>query len=533
MPDVIPLEMPVGYWRQKAQQAQKGGHLAEAARLYRAALRQHGSSAVRRDLARVYADMRCMTASDRLYRENLARDAGDADSLFGLARNRSLMGDERGMAALLDLYLRLAPCGEQADQARDILWQQPREKKPAPRTCRAETLFNQAADVQDDAEECLRRARKSWRRGKLPETAKLLCQQYLQRNQPRRAFTYASAACRLAPQDQVARQLLAASLHGMGMEHACRSALLQAEKLCGSMDLLPVFCGCAIGVGHADIAAQAVEKWLARYPQSADLMLLLALTLREGGAEETRILALAEAAEALDGENPAARLLRDHPGGGKPDVETQLRETLRQFQLFNDAITSGDPDTLEERIHEGLVRLMRYPLPGMLETAVRLCMKNGDTLALRMALAEYELPPMLSGLILNELRARGEPLPCFVQADGRLVLAPQPPRPPYDPDLHDLIRRILRSLPEEIPLDAVVRETPPLWRSLPVSAQRHCVQARDGIWPVAFTACLLAQNGQAAKAQETLQRSRHPRRARRAYMQLIRRSKRPYEVHRL
>ena len=152
MPDIIPLEMNFAYWRQKAQQAQRTGNLREAARLYRAALRQHDSNALRRELAQVYADMRCMAASDRLYHENLAHDAGDADSLFGLARNCSLKGDGRGMSALLDQYLRMAPCGEQADQARDILWQQPRDPKPAPRTCRAETLFNQAADVQDDKE---------------------------------------------------------------------------------------------------------------------------------------------------------------------------------------------------------------------------------------------------------------------------------------------------------------------------------------------------------------------------------------------
>ena len=532
MPDIIPLEMNFAYWRQKAQQAQRTGSLREAARLYRAALRGHDSNALRRELAQVYADMRCMTASDRLYHENLAYDAGDADSLYGLARNRSLMGDSRGMSALLDQYLRMAPCGQQADQARDILWQQPREPKPAPRTCRAETLFNQAADVQEDADECLRRARKSWKRGRLPQTAKLLSQLYLRRGSPQRALTYADIACRMDPKDMAARQLLATALHDLGMAHGCRSALREAAALCDNLDSLPLFCGCAISLEQADIAAEQVEKWLAKYPDSADLMVLLALTLREKGDDEDRVLALAEAAEALDGENPTPKLLREHSADEKPTPQLQLKETLRQFQLFNESITTGDPDTLPQRLHAGMVQLMRLPLPGTLETAIQLMMQNEDVLGLRMALTEFELPPMMAGAILGFLDTHGVEMPVFMQAEGRMILAPQQPRPPYDPDLHDLIRRLLRRLPDSVSLDTLVREAPPLWRQLPASAQRHCVQSRDGIWPAAFTACLLARQSSAA-ALEYIQKSKHPRRTRRAYMQLIRRSKRPYEVHRL
>ncbi len=175
MPDIIPLDLPAAYWRGRARQAQRVGSYSEAARLYRAALRKRDDNAIRRDLAQVYADMRCLTASDRLYMENLARDTEDTDSLYGLARNRSLAGDERGMADLLDLYLRLAPCGEQADRARDILWQQPREGAAPRRLRRAETLFHQALDVRDHPIESLRRARRSWQRGKTADTARLLC----------------------------------------------------------------------------------------------------------------------------------------------------------------------------------------------------------------------------------------------------------------------------------------------------------------------------------------------------------------------
>ena len=122
MPDVIPMQMTAAFWRGKAQRAQRSGDLPEAIRLYRAALRVQESSGVRRELAQVYADAHCFSASERLYLENLAADAEDTDSLYGLARTRSMAGDRQEMADLLDLYLRISPCGEQADHARDILW---------------------------------------------------------------------------------------------------------------------------------------------------------------------------------------------------------------------------------------------------------------------------------------------------------------------------------------------------------------------------------------------------------------------------
>ena len=529
MPDIIPLDMPAAYWRGKAQQARRVGNPREAVRLYRAALRKQADNAIRRELAEVFGDMRCLSASDRLYLENLARDTSDADSLYGLARNRSLAGDESGMADLLDLFLRLSPCGEQADRARDILWQMPRDTKPAPRKSRAIARFHQAMDAQSQPGRSLRRARQSWSRGKTPETARLLCQLYLSLGRKEQAMKYASIACDLAPEDMIARQLLAVALLANDMPHASRQALKQAAKLCKSIDQLPVFCGCAAYLQQGNLAAELVQEWLAQYPDSADLMLLLASVLWDMPGQEERAKALIREAQALDESNPLAEFMvegRDH------HPAEQVSQVMRQLQRINEAITDGPPEEMDQRLHQELVRAMRLPIPGMLETVVTLFMKNEDMLGLRMVMAENELPAMLYGVILSYFQEMKAPLPCFARVNGRLMLLPQKPRPPYDADLHALIHTLLHGLPDAVPLDLVVREVPALWQRLPLSARRHCAQSRDRLWPTAFTAYLLLRAGKADKARERFSDCKCPRRARRAFMQLVRRSKKPYEVHR-
>ena len=112
MPNIVPLDMPAAYWRDKAKHASRAGDYPEAVRLFRAALRKHDDNAIRRELAATYADMHSFLVADRLYMENLARDPADVDSVYGLARSRSLAGEERAMAEILDTYLRAAPCGE-------------------------------------------------------------------------------------------------------------------------------------------------------------------------------------------------------------------------------------------------------------------------------------------------------------------------------------------------------------------------------------------------------------------------------------
>ena len=531
MPDIIPIDMPASYWCGKAREARKSGSLREAVRLYRRTLAKRNDNGIRLELAQVYADMRCMTASDRLYMENLARDPSDTDSLYGLARNRSLMGDEQGMADLLDLYLHLAPCGEQADEARDILWRMPRDRTHPKRLRRARTLYAHALE-RGRPGESLRLARLSWKKGKTPEGAALLAQIYLRLENAGKALQYALKACEMQPDGLQPRLILAAALHAGGLPHACRAALQQASLLCRDPDRFPEFCGCAVSLGQADLASAFLEKQLADRPDSADLMLLLAASLRSLGGHENRVSQLARAAGELDPDNSLAQLLLEYPEEDEDDAARYAGQLLKHLQEIAQKLAEGDPDGSRDSLHRELMYLMHLPLPGVTETAVRLFLMIGDTLGLRMALMEANLPPMLLAVVLQVLSDLHSPLPCFAAVEGRLALLPQKPEKPYDGDLHDLIRSLARDLPGSVSLDLVVREVPALWRRLPESARSHCAQSGDDIWHCAFSAYLAGCAGDAGEVRKRLEMSGRPMRTGRAYMQLIRRSGRPYEVYR-
>ena len=114
------------------------------------------------------------------------------------------------------------------------------------------------------------------------------------------------------------------------------------------------------------------------------------------------------------------------------------------------------------------------------------------------------MEPLMYAAILQELERLGSPMPCFARVEGSLCLLPEKTRPPYDADLHDLMRRVLRTAGEKVALDQAVRVIPALWRRLPKSARMHCAQSPDDVWPTAFAACLLTGDGQAAEAKRYL-----------------------------
>jgi len=526
MPDIVPLDMPASYWRGKAQRAYRAGSLREAVRLYRAALRKQDDGVSRRELAQVYADMGCIGSSDRLYCENLAHDAGDTDSLYGLARNRSLAGDERGMADLLDLYLRLAPCGEQADRARDILWELPRDPLPPRRMRRAQVLCAQAEDRQvGQLKSAMQLARRSWQRGKTKEGARLLCRLHLQARRPRQALRFALAACDLDPRDMQLRLLLAAALRECGLRASCRAALKQAMPMCESLIDALAFCQCAMALEEYGLAAELSERMLEAHPHSIELKTLLAAALCAEDRQLERVDSLLREAMATDEEDPLSQAVLLRASGETSDASAQLRQTIDALKRVQWAAEREDGDAL----HREAVRVMRLPLPGMADIAVRIFLQAGDEAGLRLALLENDLSPTNRGMIFEALRYLGSPMPCFAREDGRLYLLPQKPRPPYDGDLHDLIRRLLRLMEGSVPLDVVVREVPPLWQRLPESARRHCAESADDVWPRAFAAYLSGCAGD-RQPRRWLQGARKKRMLR-AYEQLIRRSQRPYEMH--
>lgn len=526
MPNIVPLDMPAAYWREKAQRARRAGNAVEAVRLYRAALRKYDDSQTRRELAETYADMRALSVSDRLYVENLARDASDADSLYGLARNRSLAGDQRTMADLLDLYLRIAPCGPLSDQARDILWRMPREPMQPRRMRRAQVLCDQAMDHANDWQAALKIARHSWKRGKTAECAQLLCELYHRAGKTEKALAYACAACDMKPEGLEMRLQLAQALYLNDMPEACRAALKSAQRLCLHADQQALYCQYAIGMGYAELAVELMEPRVSKYPNSTDALLLLALALQANRQDEARVRELLRRVAMLDEDDLLPRALLDVPwDGSENDEDASRRIQMKISEIFLERLEN------ETDIHRGLVQMMRLPMPGLFGLAVQTFIQRGDALGLRLVLIEHEMAPMQYAAILHALEEMGSPMPCFARVRGRLCLLPQKIKPPYDADLHELIRRQIHLLRGRVPLGVVVREMPSAWRRLPESARKHCAQARDDVWMTAFAAYLLMKSGREETAHAYIRRSRRPMRVQRAYMQLIRRSNTIHEVY--
>lgn len=526
MPNIVPLDMPAAYWRDKAQRARRAGSHLEAVRLYRAALRKHDDNDTRRELAETYADMRCLSVSDRLYLENLARDAMDTGSLYGLARNRSLAGDERTMADLLDLYLRITPCGQLADQARDILWRMPRDKKPPKRIRRAQVLCDQALDHMQETQAALKKARRSWQRGETVECAHVLSELYQRTGRLEKALEFSCKAVELAPEEMGLRLQLAQQLQLNGLHNACREALKAAREKCKQTDQAALYCRYAIGLECADLAVELMEERAKQYPNSTDTLLLLALALRAEGKDEDRAREMLRCVATIDEDDLVSRAMLDMDWqDGDDDAFSPLRLQEKIGEIF-ESRREEDAD-----IHQELVQMMRLPMPGLLEMTVLAFMHRGDALGLRLALLEHDMPPVQCASILHALEQMGSPLPCFARVEGRLCLVPSKQRPPYDGDLHDLMRELIHRLHGRVSLDTLVKEVPPAWHCLPESARKHCAQHADDVWQTAFAAYLLLKSGQSEEAQAELTQSHRPMRAERAYMQLIRRSNTIHEVH--
>lgn len=530
MSNILPLDMPAAYWREKAQHASRAGNYPEAVRLFRAALRKHADNATRRDLAAAYADMHAFSAAERLYLENLAHDPADSDSIYGLARSHSMAGNERLMAEMLDTYLRVSPCGAQADHARDVLWRMPRGEKEMPRMRRAQVLCEQAADRMDEPKRAIKMAKKSWQRGKTAACAQLLCEIYLRRGNAQKALQFACEASRMQPDEIRVRLQLAQALYAAQMPNACRAALKQAEKLCKTYEQTQLLCQMAMSLECADVAQQLMEKRVEQHPCSIEYLLLLALALYAWGEDNARARELLVRAQTLDESDFMAHAMLEVPWNAQVKTAGEMAAQTARFLEKLTELACGGEDNPED-LHTQLVNMMRLPMPGMTEMAARMFIKTRDAVGLRLVLLEDNLPEMLCALVLDTLRDMGESLPCYARVGGKLLLMPQRQRPPYDADLHQLVRELLHRNREHVALDVLVRQVPQLWRRLPESARRHYAQSRDTVWPTAFSAYLYWQAGDPMAASALMKRAACPRRIRRAYMQLIRRSDEIHEVY--
>ena len=216
-----------------------------------------------------------------------------------------------------------------------------------------------------------------------------------------------------------------------------------------------------------------------------------------------------------------------YPGRGIVlGVTPDGKKSVAAYFIMGRSVNSRNRVFIQEHGHERAVRIF-----GSSHLKAVVILAPGDALGLRLALLEHDMPPVQCASILHALERMGSPLPCFARVEGRLCLVPSKQRPPYDGDLHDLMRELIHRLHGRVSLDTLVKEVPPAWHCLPESARKHCAQHADDVWQTAFAAYLLLKSGQSEEAQAEFTQSHRPMRAERAYMQLIRRSNTIHEVH--
>ena len=134
-------------------------------------------------------------------------------------------------------------------------------------------------------------------------------------------------------------------------------------------------------------------------------------------------------------------------------------------------------------------------------------------------------------LLTAELQRMHSIEPYLAHQEGHYFFLPEKVRPPYDADLHALIRSLLRLMRPYPPMDFILRCVPPAWESLPEGTRRYSSRSTDNLWAHAFAALVCCQSGIPNKAQSFIDQSCHPRRCARLFRRLLRRNHVLYEVH--
>jgi len=520
---IISMNMPSSYWLDKARKSRRGTDTVETVRLYRESLRLHDSAPVRRELAEIYIEAGCFTVADRILFRNICEDATDGESLFALSKCRSALGDKESMAELLDLYIRRHPCGQKADQARDILWHMPRTQG-TPRGChRALTCYDQS--IGKKTGEALKLLQKSYSLKKTGLCAGALCDINLHKAMPKKALRYALDACRLEPELLEHRLRLAACFHAAGMQNSVRKTLECAMALCTTPNDVMSLCRLACAINCPDPAIELGEKWVDKYPYSADLLLTLAAALRYKNTDTDKALSLLRLAHRMDDQHVfvSAMLGLDWSEKASADPTDGLREQLNRLLAEKTSDTSLSPQQM-------MLGLLDLPIPETAIPAAGLFLQTRFEEGLRTLLVRDDLPEALGQIILITLEDMGVEPPFFGRIDGHFCFLPVKPRPPYDADLHDLVRRLIKLFKSDAPIGEICAKVPAAWRRLPESARVHYARRTDDVWLYAFAAFVCCCSGRPQEADGFLDKCLHPRRCRRAYMMLLRRNHILYEM---
>ncbi len=359
--DVVPITRSTDYWHARAMDNRRSLRFPEAVELLRSAMRQEPDNVeIQMDLAETLSEMECFEQSSRLLYRLLSHDPNLAECYYGLACNDyGLQKNEEALDALFH-YLRLAPEGPYAEEARDML-EMLSDWDLGAGSSRGELLIQRgmkafADDKPHKATEHLKRALKVSR--DMVRVRTMLSLSLLSEGKPEEALGHAAAACKKDRQSVQARCSFCCALSMLHKPRAAAGFLIEAAKWCNSPYEELLFCHTASQLNQKELLLKFLQersKWTpfrtgtlhslaVAYYNLGHLQKAKALWLRVMQIDPDNLLAeygrdLCQ--RALDSGETPPKTLSYHP-------ILPREENQRRLQLIATALSEGE-DALRER----------------------------------------------------------------------------------------------------------------------------------------------------------------------------------------
>ncbi len=263
----MPFARSTDYWHARAMDNRRSLRFPEAVELLRSAIRQEPDNVeIQMDLAETLSEMECFEQSSRLLFRLLSRDPNLAECYYGLACNDyGLQKNEEALDALFH-YLRLAPDGPYAEEARDML-EMLTDWESGAGGSRGEILIKRgmkafADDKPHMATEHLKRALKVSR--DMTRVRTMLSLSLLSEGKPVEALRHAAAACKKDRQSVQARCSFCCALSMLGKPRAAAGFLIEAAKWCTSPYEELLFCHTASQLNQRELVLKFLQersKW--------------------------------------------------------------------------------------------------------------------------------------------------------------------------------------------------------------------------------------------------------------------------------
>ncbi len=439
--DVVPFARSTAYWHRRAMDNRRSLRFPEAVELLRSAARQEPDNVeIQMDLAETLSEMECFEQSSRLLYGLLSRDPNLAECYYGLACNDyGLQKNEEALDALIH-YLRLAPEGPYAEEARDML-EMLSGVDFGPGNSRGELLIRRgmkafADDKPHMATEHLKRALRVSR--DMTRVRTMLSLSLLSEGKPREALRHAVAACMRDKQSVQARCSLCCALWMLKKPRAAAGLLQEAAKWCDSPYEELLFCHTASQLNQRELLLkflQARSQWTpfrtgtlhslaVAYYNLGHYQKAKALWLRVMQIDPDNLLAEyghSLCLKALNGEDTGGQTLGYHP-------ILPREENQRRLQLIAAALSGGE-ELLKERWRkdDSLKKMVRwgFTLPDdRLQSALLGVLAAVGTEAsglVKELLTDDAMPEELKRRAVLLLNRMGEPMPYVLTYRRRIT----------------------------------------------------------------------------------------------------------------